>query len=534
MKNQLSEIWGRLNSGQRRMMIAVGVLTVVMLGVVLRQSLQPDWVLLYGGLQAETAAAIVDELGAEDIPYKLARQGTAVMVERNRLYELRLQLANKGLPGSSGVGFEIFDRTSLPGTQFSNQVNLQRALQGELSRSINCIGEVMASRVHLVLPKDSLYGESTKASASVVLTLRPGTQLAHPQVQGLVNLLAAAVEGLKPQAVTVVDSTGNILSGGVGGGAGAGQMTAAQLETKYQFEESLRQRLQSMLDAVIGQHKAIVRVQAELSFDTEQMQSEVYSEPEGGNGGLTSAHIVEETYEGSSRPTGAAAELAANVGADAWTGNRGGGGKYLAREETRNYELSKQITEKTTAAGQLKRLTIAAIVDKELEASAISQVQEALEAASGYDETRGDKLVIESMEIAAKQVAEESKKEAEEAAVAHKRQQQISAITHYGSGLAAVVVLGAAILFGARQVRTALGAAPQQPQQAPELPGEAREVGAGAAEVVASAETTQGPAARGPTEAEASSEQLAEVVRKIAGERPDAVVKQLERWVGGG
>ncbi len=534
MKNQLSEIWNRLNSRQRRMMVAVGVLTVVMLGFVLRQSLQPDWVLLYGGLQAETASAITSELQAESISYKLARQGTAVMVERDQLYELRLQLANKGLPGSSGVGFEIFDRTSLPGTQFSNQVNLQRALQGELSRSINCIGEVMASRVHLVLPKDSLYGESTEASASVVLTLRPGTQLAHPQVQGLVNLLAAAVEGLKPQAVTVVDAGGNILSGGLGGGEGAGQMTAAQLATKQEFEENVRQRLQSMLDAVIGQHKAIVRVQAELSFDTEHVQSEVYSEPEGTNAGLTSAHTVEETYEGSSKPTGVAAELAANIGAGVSSGSGSGGGKYLSREETRKYELSKQIIERTTAAGQLKRLTIAAIVDKDLAQSAVSQVREVLEAASGYDETRGDKLVIQSMDIAAKQVAEESEKEAEEAAAAQKRQQQFSTIAHYGSGLAGVVVLGAAILIGSRQVRSALGIAAQQPQKAPELPEDAKQLGEAPAEVVESAEITQEPAERERTQADASSEQLTEVVRKIADERPEAVVKQLERWLGSG
>jgi len=255
------------------------------------------------------------------------------------------------------------------------------------------------------------------------------------------------------------------------------------------------------------------------------VQSEVYSEPEGGNAGLTSAHIVEETYEGAGKPSGVASELAAGIGAAAG-GNQTGAGKYLSREETRNYELSKQVIERTTAAGQLKRLTIAAIVDQELQASAVNQVREVLEAASGYDETRGDRLVIQSMAIAAEEVAEESAKQAEAAAAAQESQQRLAVIVRYASGLVAVAVLAAAILIGSRQVRNALATAAQQIHEADELPAEAKQLRQPGVEV--------GEAVQVASEAEAETEELAETVRKIAGERPEAVVKQLQRWDSGG
>lgn len=533
MKDQISEIWARFDTRQRCTIVALGLLTLVMLGLVVRRSMQPDWVLLYGGLQPESAASIVEELRSRNIPYSLARQGTAVMVERTRLYELRLELAGKGLPSSSGIGFEIFDRTSLPGTEFSNQVNMQRALQGELSRSINCIEEVVASRVHLVLPKESLYADDMEASASVVLSLRPGAQLAQRQVRGLVNLVAAAVEGLKSETVVVIDASGNIISSGGEDGFGRGQMTTAQLETTHAFEENLRQKLQSMLDAVMGPHKAIVRVQAELSFDTEQVQSEKYTEPPGGNKGLTSAHIAEESYEGggmSGRPSAA--------------------GKHLSREETRKYELSREVVEKTIAAGKLKRLTVAAIVDEETASADAAKVRELLEAASGYDESRGDKLVIETMAIAAIKIAEESEKEAEEAAAAQRRQQQFGMMANYGSGLAAFIVLGAAIFLGSRQVRNAVAAvavsteappdraaAPSQQQgdasSVPQLPASSRQPRdpADTPEADAVDEDALLDAARA---ARLSNEDLTQIVRKMATERPEVVVKQLERWLAGG
>ena len=541
MKEQLQEIWGRFSTRQRRTLIALTAATVLCMIWVARQWGQPEWALLYGGLCPETAAAIVEQLQAEKIPHRLDRQGTAIMVRKQQVYELRLKLANQGLPGNSGIGFEIFDRSSLPGTEFSNQINLQRALQGELSRSINSLDEVMASRVHLVLPRESLYSDDTEASASVVLTLQPGRTLSQGQVQGLVNLVAAAVEGLKPQAVTVVDAGGHILYSGLEGGDSAG-LTTVQIEARQQFEEGLRQRLQSMLDAVVGQHQAVVRVQAELSLDTEQVQSEVYSEPVGTQGGLRSAHIVEERYEGSRRPGALAGGVSANIEGQFGTELRSGAGAYTSREETRQYELSREVTERSTAAGAIKRLTVAAIVDQKLGASEVEKVRQALEAASGYSEERGDRLVIQSMPLAVSEAADEAQKQADAAAEAERRAQQLAAFARYGSAIGAVLILAAAMLITSRQIRNALGMTAMRAETDDEVAeAEVTEASASAADAPAGDYTedvidvvhiSEGAvAADSLPKAPSSSEDLAEIVRKIAAERPEAVARQVERWL---
>jgi len=525
MKEQLSEIWNRLDTRQRRTMALVGGLTVVMLIVVLTRSFQTEWALLYGNLDSESANALVEELKSEKIPYKLTRQGTAIMVNKKQLYGLRLQLASQRLPMGGGVGFEIFDRTSLPGTEFANNINLQRALQGELSRSINCLSEVVASRVHLVMSKESLYGESTNAAASVVLTLEPARHLSQRQVQGLVYLIASSVPMLEPQDVTIIDSSGNILSSGTDAGETTGQLTSAQLEMTARFEGSLRQRLQSMLDAVIGQYKSIVSVGAELNFDTEQVQSEIYSEPTGDNSGLKSAHVTEESYTGTSGPQGAVAGITANLGDRFVSGGTDSGGKYSSREETKEYELSRQIIEKTTASGGIKRLTIGVIVDEELDASKVSQVKGIICAACGYDEQRGDQIVIERMPIAAKKVAEEARKEAEVTSEAQKHEQLISTIAHYGSGVAMVLVLGAVVLTIWRQVRGAVAQLP--PKTVAQVPAltEGKATEQDIVEIAGSV----------PEEGEqvevVATNKLVDAVRDLTHERPDTVAHQIEQLV---
>ncbi len=538
-KEQLTQIWNRFDGKQRWTLAALAAVTVGMLIFVGVRSAQPEWVLLYGGLEADTASQIVERLRAEKIPYKLDRQGTAVMVEKPRLYELRLQLASMGLPANSGMGFELFDRSSLPGTEFANQINLQRALQGELSRSVNCIDEVLSSRVHLVLPEESLYGKDTEASSSVVLTLKPGQKLNSGQVQGIVNLIASAVRGLEPEAVTVLDSAGTVLSSGVDDIASTIGMSSSQLDIKRQFEEDLRLHLQSMLDSAIGQNKAIVRVQADLNFDTEQVQSEIYSEPDGANGGLKSDHIVEETYDGPRRASGIAGGISANIGAGAGEAAAATGGKYMSRDQNREYELSREVTERTKAAGDLKRLCIAAIVDEELDMASVQKVRDVLEAASGYNEMRGDLLSIQSLPIAARKVAEASQKEAEEAAMAEKRGDQIAMFTRYGSGVAVFLMLAAIIMVSMRQMRRALTEMPESTgaqagvvdlniPELPALPAEAAEV----QDVVEIADADSSK--RLPPEGPSSPEELAEMLQALATESPEVIARQLQRWLTGG
>ena len=231
------------------------------------------------------------------------------------------------------------------------------------------------------------------------------------------------------------------------------------------------------------------------------------------------------------------------------SGRPSAAGKHLSREETRKYELSREVVEKTIAAGKLKRLTVAAIVDEETASADAAKVRELLEAASGYDEARGDKLVIETMAIAAIKIAEESEQEAEEAAAAQRRQQQFGMMANYGSGLAAFIVLGAAIFLGSRQVRNAVAAVAVSTGTPPDraaAPSQQQGNASSVPQLPASSQRPRGPADRPGADAvdeealldaaraaRLSNEDLTQIVRKMAAERPEAVVKQLERWLAG-
>ncbi len=221
---------------------------------------------------------------------------------------------------------------------------------------------------------------------------------------------------------------------------------------------------------------------------------------------------------------------------------RSGAGAYTSREETRQYELSREVTERSTAAGAIKRLTVAAIVDQKLGASEVEKVRQALEAASGYSEERGDRLVIQSMPLAVSEAADEAQKQADAAAEAERRAQQLAAFARYGSAIGAVLILAAAMLITSRQIRNALGVTAMRAETDDEVAeAEVTEASASAADAPAGDDTedvidvvhiSEGAVtADSVPKAPSSSEDLAEIVRKIAAERPEAVARQVERWL---
>lgn len=536
MKRQPLELWDQFDTRQQRAIILVGVLALVMVVVIIWRSFRADWALLYGGLDAETAGSLVRELKDRGVAYRLEQQGTAVMVHEDQLYELRLQLASEGLPARGGVGFEIFDRSSLPGTEFSNQVNLQRALQGELSSSMNCLEEVAASRVHLVMPEESLFSEPTEeASASVVLTLEQGRRLSQQQVQALVHLVAASVAGLEPQGVTIVDTRGSVLASGEKEPGRA--LSADQLEITGEFERNVTEGLQSMLDAAIGQHKSVVQVQAELNFDSEQRRSELYTGPDGQPAGLKSEHITEETYDSNPEQTGGEAGVSANIfGTQA--GRDNGQGKYLSREQSREYELSKEVVEKTIGGSSISRMSVAVVVDESIEEQNLRGVEQLVAAACGCDESRGDEVVVERMPLAAKKVAEEAVKEAEAARKSRSRQKLFTLLARYGSTLAMVIVFGAVMLVVSRRMKpmVADGAEPDA-QKMPEAPDEDQPaLGDGPDSVEEAVDIGQQLEITGDeesTEQEPSDEELIETVRTMTRDRLESVAQHIEEMVRG-
>src|SRR3989304_3751278 len=211
------------------------------------------------------------------IQYQLTGSGTTILIPRDQVYDTRIALAAEGLPKGGGIGFEVFDRTNFGTTDFVQKLNYQRALQGELSRTIRQIKEIEQARVHMVAHKESLFFEDQKKpTASVFVKTRSGMALSPSQVEGIVHLVASAIEGLEPGNVTVVDTSGKILSKR-SDHSQIGQLTTGQLEYQRNIEEGLKKKVQGMLEEVLGLNKAIARISTEIDFQEINIIEESYN-----------------------------------------------------------------------------------------------------------------------------------------------------------------------------------------------------------------------------------------------------------------
>lgn len=421
----------RMSRGQKIAAGAGGVLIIVAVALLLlNRAPGPRFVPLYTSLSTQDAAAIVSKLKETKIPYQLDDGGATIRVPDKDVYDLRLSLAEQGLPQGGGVGFEIFDRTSFGVTEFTQKVNYLRALQGELARTIAEMSEVDQARVHLVIPEQRLYEEKQQdATASVLLKLVPGATLTRRQVQGIVRLVASSVEGLKPENVTVLDIHGNILSNtGTGEDLALAALTTTQLEAKKAIEKDMESRLQSMLDRVLGPMKAVARVNADINFDKQESSSEIYEPGPNGQGIVRNSKKSEETV----KITGGAAGAVPGVTSNVPTGGLGGIPTYQAvgpvgsedrrkTEEITNYEITKRVEHTVKAPVELRKLSVAVMVDSSLQPAQVDAVRQAIAAAAGIDPARGDSLTVASVPFDTSWLDQERKAMELEAAAAARR-----------------------------------------------------------------------------------------------------------------
>jgi len=211
--SQIAKGFGALPPARKLTILVAAAVTLLSIGIVVFLTNQAEYRVLFSNLTSEDAGTIVAKLNEKKIPYKLSPAGDIISVPAEKVSEVRLELAASGLPKGGGVGFEIFDTKNLGVTEFVQQLNYQRALQGELSRTINSLDEIQSSRVHIVMPKKSLFAEDQKKpTASVILKLKSGRTLQEPQIQGIAHLVASSIEGLNPQDVMIVDGSGKVLS----------------------------------------------------------------------------------------------------------------------------------------------------------------------------------------------------------------------------------------------------------------------------------------------------------------------------------
>lgn len=373
-------IWRRLTPGQRMVVggtiVAIAIAIVVGVLVVSRAS----YSVLYSGLRPEEAGQILEKLEQRNIPYRIAGGGGTILVPSSRVYEARLGLASEGFPRSGTVGFEIFDKTVFGMTEFLQKVNYRRALEGELAKTIMQMEGVEAARVHIVIPERSLFRESQQpATASVVLKLSPARRLSKKDIEGITYLVASSVEGLEPERVTILDSKGTIITKGF---HGSQAQPGDALELKQEVEAYLEQKAQTLLDGVLGPGRSVVRVAVELNLERVQKNIERY-DPE-------SAVVISEQRSESS-----------------------GGQNGSSESSITNYEISKTVENITGEVGNIKRLSVAVMVDGKYESvqgekgatttrfiprtdEEIARIAAIVKSAVGFDDRRGDYFEIAS------------------------------------------------------------------------------------------------------------------------------------------
>ncbi len=301
----------------------------------------------------------------------------------------------RGLPGGGGIGFEIFDDQSWSTSRFVQEVNYRRALEGELARTITSIQEVEKARIHLVLAPDSPFVDidQTRTKASVVLQIKGGSRLNPGQVQGIAYLVSSSVKGLKPEDVSVIDTDGNLLTGTNGQGDSLVAISSHQLEYKKLLEGDMERRVTRMLENVVGNGRAVVRVSAEVDFRRVEKEEELY-DPDS-----VVIRSEQKKTEKVASPGGGNA-VAANPGQPGVAGvQTAQGAPSEKKEQIYNYEISKVVRRMVESPGAVQRLSVAVLVHKtdEFPEGNLGQLESLVKGAIGYDEERGDQVEVALM-----------------------------------------------------------------------------------------------------------------------------------------
>jgi flagellar M-ring protein FliF len=412
---QLKKLYRSLSPGQRSGIVAAVAVTLAVLGL-LRWQAAANFKPLYTSLSPEDAGAVVEKLKERSVAYQIADNGATILVPSESIAESRLEMALSGLPKSGRIGFELFDRTNLGVTDFAEHINYQRALEGELERSVMSLSEVEQARVHITLAKDSVFTQSREpAKASVLLKLRPGVTLAPRSVIAISHLVAAAVEGLTPPAVSVVDMNGNLLSSPKSRGlAETAESTDSFLEYRQSMEKSLVDKINETLEPLLGPGRFRAGVSVECDFTRSEQNEELFN-PE--QSVVTSSHVTEESTGGPGGAAGGSGGSGIPGTASALprprpeTGPAGNG--VTRRSENTTYQASRTVRHTTTPQGSVKKISAAVLVDYILEREGegdkqtrkllarapdkIDAIRELVSAAIGLDASRGDQLIVQTM-----------------------------------------------------------------------------------------------------------------------------------------
>ncbi|HMO11748.1 MAG TPA: flagellar basal-body MS-ring/collar protein FliF, partial [Actinotalea sp.] len=410
---------------------------------------KPTMTPLFANLSATDASAIVDQLSSQGVSYQLSDGGSTILVPQGDVYRMRLAVAAAGLPASSdGGGYSLLDSMGMTSSDFQQQVTYQRAIEGELAKTISALDPVQTASVHLALPQESVFvSQKANPTASVFVQTRPGKGLTSEQVQSIVHLVSAGIENMQPTDVAVIDAAGKVLST-VGSDAG----TTLQASQSSDYESRVSSSVQAMLDAVLGPGNAVVSVTADLNFDQSQRTSETYSASDPALPPINSSTTVEDytgtgqTVGGVLGPDGSTIDPTTVTGGD-------GGGTYHKESATVNNPVNKVTEALVTAPGTVRRQSVSVIVSDKLGNVNMTDLQNSIVAAAGIDATRGDVVSVTRMpfDTTTATQAQEALAAAEEQAKAEQTTELIK------TGAIALVVLISVILLVVLGLRSRRG-----------------------------------------------------------------------------
>lgn len=387
---QLVNNWNQFTA-KKRLAIMLFIVTVVAAIILSSWYLfVPKYVPLFSNLDSEQAYAISEALRRENIPFKLAEAGTSITVPENQVHEIRIRMAGEGMH-NTGVGFELFDGVKLGITDFERRLNLQRALQEELRRTIVQFAEIEQARVHLVIPEQGLFQrDSQLPTASVAVKLAPLREIVEEQVRSLVYLVSMSVPSLPPENVTIIDMAGRILSDSLNLDRDSDLgLSTTQMHLKRDFEGELENKLLKMLERVFGPGKAVAMISAEMNFDHSTVTQITY---DADNAVLRSEHVIRERIEGSG-PDGGVPGTEPNIPTYPEDGDTDDY-TYERDEHTRNWEIPSSETTTVTAPGRLERLSASVTVSANLTSEEKENIEAMVAGALGLDMPRGDSLTV--------------------------------------------------------------------------------------------------------------------------------------------
>ena len=424
----------QLKINRKMLLLIVGVIVIAISSITYLWLKDDNYGVLFSNLNDKDGGEIISQLDKLNIPYKFSSSGTTILIPQNQIYHTRLRIAQQGLPKGGAIGFELLDKESFGMSQFNEQINYQRALEGELSRTIAIISSVDDARVHLAMPKPSLFVRERKfPSASVALTLLPGRALSQGQIDAIIHLISSSVPELQADKVTIIDQKGNLLTGERYRDS---NVNIAQLEYSERIENLVRERVEKIIIPILGQQNVKVQVNADIDFSRQESTSEIYDpNSDASNQTIRSKQQIENSQLASSNIIGGVPGALSNqpvptpsAPIDGESDSKDKDDKqkmyHLQSNKTLNFEVNRQVVHSKIPEGRIKRLSVAVLVnykfisaDEVASANEENSEQEAVEKwvkldqeelthiealarqAMGFSDLRGDSLTVANLKF---------------------------------------------------------------------------------------------------------------------------------------